>query len=90
MEEVITYSKNIGLAPVHVTPLKNAKHIFSHVEWHMKGYAVRVDELEKNCKIPMIFAHPQEIQETYSIPSAFEAYTTAVNIRLGQEKYRTE
>ena len=29
--------------------LPAAKHIFSHVEWQMKGYEIQVDELEKNC-----------------------------------------
>lgn len=87
MDEVLAYSKTIGLTPIHIKPLQDAKHIFSHVEWHMTAYAVRVDELEKNCTAPMLFARPEEIQQTYSIPSAFEAYTAYVNIRLGQEKY---
>lgn len=88
LEEVIDYSKTLGLSPIRVKKLENAKHIFSHVEWHMAGYAVIVDELEKNCTEEMIFAHPEEIQDKYSIPAAFEAYTGYVNIRLGQEKYR--
>ena len=33
-----------------------------------------VDELEKNCKEEMIFAHPEEIQKEYSMPSAFSAW----------------
>lgn len=86
-DEVIAYSKSIGLAPVRIKALENAKHIFSHVEWHMTGYAVRVDELEKNCKEPMIFARAEEIQEKYSIPAAFEKYTNMVDIKLGQRKY---
>lgn len=87
MEEVVAYSKQIGLTPVYVKELPKAKHIFSHVEWHMTGYAVKVDELEKNCKEEMIFAPPEEIQKTYSIPAAFEAYTGYVNIKLGQNKF---
>lgn len=87
-EEVVSYSRSIGLAPLHVKELGGAKHIFSHVEWHMKGYRVRVDELEKNCTEQMIFVHPEEIQKTYAIPAAFEAYTDALAIRLGQDKYK--
>lgn len=89
MEEVVAYCKSIGLSPVFVKELPEAKHIFSHIEWHMKGYAVRVDELEKNCSENMIFAPPEEIQKTYSIPAAFEKYTHYVNIKLGQNKYVT-
>ena len=73
-KEVIAYSKSIGLAPIRVKKLVAAKHIFSHVEWHMIGYEVMVDELEKNCNEDMIFAGRQELNEIYSIPSAFEAY----------------
>lgn len=89
MEETVEYCKSIGLTPVFVKELPKAKHIFSHIEWHMIGYAIRVDELEKNCTKNMIFAHPEEIQKTYSIPAAFEKYTHYVNIKLGQEKYTT-
>ena len=59
---------------MRVKKLEAAKHIFSHVEWHMTGYEVVVDELEKNCSEEMIFAAKDEIQKKYSIPSAFEAY----------------
>ena len=74
MDEVTAYSKSIGLAPIRVKKLQNAKHIFSHIEWHMTAYEVIVDELEKNCKEEMIFAHPEEIQREYSMPSAFSAW----------------
>ena len=87
MDEVVEYCKSIGLTPVFVKELPTAKHIFSHIEWHMKGYAVRVDELEKQGPEDFIFAYPEEIQAKYSIPAAFEAYTKYVNIRLGQNKY---
>ncbi len=74
-EEVIEYSKSIGLAPVRIQPLGEAKHIFSHVEWHMTGYQIQVDELEKSCNADMIFARPEEIQKRYPMPAAFEKYT---------------
>lgn len=73
-QEVIEYSKSIGLSPIRIKKLPVAKHIFSHVEWHMKGYEIRVDELEKNCSKEMIFAKEEVLKEKYSIPSAFEAY----------------
>ncbi|WP_331465139.1 NUDIX domain-containing protein, partial [Terrisporobacter mayombei] len=43
------------------------KHIFSHVEWNMIGYKVRVDELEKKCTEQMLFVHPEEIERNYPI-----------------------
>lgn len=75
MDEVTEYSKNIGLMPVRIRKLPGAKHIFSHIEWHMTGYEVIVDELEKTNEKGFLFIHPEEIKRTYSIPSAFEKYT---------------
>ncbi len=74
MDEVTAYSKEIGLMPVHIRPLENAKHIFSHVEWHMVGYEIIVDELEKTNKKDFLFIEFDEIQEKYPIPTAFEKY----------------
>lgn len=74
-EEVISYGKSIGLTPIRVKKLENAKHIFSHVEWHMTGYEIIVDELEKNCSEKMIFAGKEEIDKIYPIPAAFSAYS---------------
>lgn len=73
-EEVEEYCKSIGLMPVRLKKLLPAKHIFSHVEWDMTGYAVQVDELEKTNKKDFLFVSLQEIQKTYPIPSAFEKY----------------
>ena len=75
MDEVTAYSKKIGLMPVRVQELPEAKHIFSHIEWHMTGYEVIVDELEKTNEKGFLFIHPEEIKKEYSIPSAFEKYT---------------
>lgn len=73
-KEVTEYSKEIGLMPVRIKKLPEAKHIFSHVEWHMIGYEVRVDELEKTNEKGFLFIHPEEIQEKYPIPAAFGKY----------------
>lgn len=75
MDEVTEYSKKIGLMPVRVQKLPEAKHIFSHIEWHMIGYEVIVDELEKTNEKGFLFIHPEQIKKEYSIPSAFEKYT---------------
>jgi A/G-specific adenine glycosylase len=74
VKEVIEYSESIGLVPLRVKEQAPAKHIFSHVEWHMIGYEIWVDELEKRCKEDVIFANTQELEEKYPIPTAFEAY----------------
>lgn len=89
-EETVRYCKSAGLSPLRVRKLEDAKHIFSHVEWHMIGYRVQVDELEQMNAEGIEFVHPEEIQAAYPIPAAFEAYTRYADIRLGQEKYELE
>lgn len=74
VEEVTKFSKEIGLMPIHIKKLPPAKHIFSHVEWHMIGYEIRVDELEKTNKKGLLFIHPEEIKQEYPIPAAFDKY----------------
>lgn len=86
-EEALAYSRSIGLAPLRIKPLGEAKHIFSHVEWQMTGYSIRVDELEKSCTENMLFIHPEEVQNEFPIPAAFEKFVKYVNVRVGQEKY---
>ena len=79
-DEVVEYGKSLGLTPIRIRRLGNAKHIFSHVEWHMTGYEILVDELEKNMtaeerkKNGIIFAGIRQLQEEYPMPAAFEAY----------------
>ena len=76
-KDVIAYSKELGLAPVRVRKIGEAKHIFSHVEWHMTGYEILVDELERELHPQdesLVFADIRELQEKYAVPSAFEAF----------------
>lgn len=69
-----------GKAQVNILleKLPDAKHIFSHVEWHMNGYFLSVAELPEIFKndfdSPVIFAEYEELKEKYPIPSAFLAY----------------
>lgn len=74
MEDAAAYSKEIGLAPIRIRELGEAKHIFSHIEWHMTGYEILVDELEKTNRRGFLFIRPEEIEEAYPIPSAFGHY----------------
>ncbi|MBQ9408076.1 MAG: A/G-specific adenine glycosylase [Clostridia bacterium] len=77
--EAIRFAKELGFSPLRIRRLPSAKHIFTHREWHMTGYEVRADELtpyESSEKLPspLLLLRPDEIQNSYSIPSAFAAY----------------
>lgn len=75
---------------------KKAKHIFSHVEWHMEGARIETEESQDwearltalvqgltggSITSPAddwVFVTPEELQDTYPVPSAFEAYVKEV------------
>lgn len=87
-EEVLEIVKGMGYAPIYIKELKKAKHVFTHKEWHMMGYAVRVDELTEKRESGMLFAEGRETEEKYPMPAAFCAYTEFLNIRLGNSRFQ--
>ena len=72
-EEVLSAVEELKLMPLHIKHAGEAKHIFSHVEWHMKGYVVRVAPTEKRAG-NLLFIDKKESKGKYPIPSAFSAY----------------
>lgn len=84
-DEVLELVKSYDLAPLFIQRLEDAKHIFTHKEWHMTGYAVRVEELEKDVE-GMLFVERKKIEREYPIPSAFAAFTKHIDIILGNKK----
>lgn len=92
-EEVLEYLRTVGLKVLHIKAIGEAKHIFTHKEWHMKGYAIRVDELERpQSKTPgredWIFIDKEEAGRRYPIPSAYAAYTKYLDMKHGMESLR--
>ena len=59
-----------------ITPLPEAKHIFSHVEWRMIGYRV---QLKKSIPQEFISAQKKELEQVYALPNAFGRYTKLIN-----------
>ncbi len=88
-EEVVQYLKEKGLSPIHIRALEDSKHIFTHKEWHMKGYVIRVDELDSKEGMPKewILVEPAETKERYPIPTAFAPYVAGLNIKLGKDSF---
>lgn len=82
-DEVLEMVKSYGLTPLFIRKLEDAKHIFTHKEWHMSGYTVRVEELEGDAP-GMLFVDMDTIRSEYPIPSAFEAYAK----HMSKEKQR--
>ena len=93
-EEVCEYLADNGIRTLRIQPLQEATHIFTHKEWHMKGYMIRVDELEMSSPgtgiKDWLYITPEETKENYPIPKAFAAYTKYLSIKLGNERYEEE
>lgn len=86
-DEALHWIKEEGFQALHIEQLPEAKHIFSHVEWRMKAYLVKVYETkigavsnEKQRKSdgkkgnPFIVVEREKIREEIAIPSAFSYY----------------
>ena len=71
-KKVIAYLKQLGVMPLRIRRLEPAKHIFTHKEWHMTGYYIRVDDLTGMGEY--VFVDPAEIKNKYPVPSAYAAY----------------
>lgn len=41
-DDALAKAESLGLMPLRIKKLSAAKHIFSHVEWHMTGYEILV------------------------------------------------
>ena len=52
--------------------LRPAKHIFSHIEWQMRGYLFMADPqpAPERC----VWASPAQLETEYTLPGAFKAY----------------
>ena len=74
--EVLAHLRSLGFEPLRIERLENAKHIFTHIEWHMIAYDVRItpefDGLHG--KSGMLLIPNEELHQSYAIPSAFGAY----------------
>ncbi|MDD6194604.1 MAG: A/G-specific adenine glycosylase [Lachnospiraceae bacterium] len=92
-EEILEFAKAQGLMPLHIEKLPEAKHIFSHIEWHMIGYMVQVADVDsyhataEGC-LPSdcLLVDLDQVQREYAIPTAFEKYVEFVSLKLGPEK----
>lgn len=73
-KEALERVEALGLMPLHIERLPKAKHLFSHVEWRMTGYEIRVAAFEGKLQGREVLVTPEELDREYSMPSAFQAY----------------
>ena len=54
--------------------LRPAKHIFTHVEWHMQGYYIELENQPEE----LTFVSPSALRADYALPSAFRAFLSVI------------
>lgn len=52
--------------------LRPARHIFSHIEWHMGGYLFTAER--QPTPAGCVWASPEQLEAAYTLPGAFKAY----------------
>ncbi len=71
-----------GLSAKHIHSLPAAKHVFSHIEWHLSGWRIELtppsDLILQKDSLPFVWADTQELAEKYSLPSAFHYYLSEI------------
>ena len=60
-KQALKETERLGLLPLRIEPLPDAKHVFTHKEWHMKGYLIRVAGSEE-CRF---FTEPNSIETNH-------------------------
>lgn len=73
-EEIALLLHEWGLRTRRISPIGDAKHIFTHLEWHMTGYEILLDGDENPPLDDCFFAPSAELDTLYAIPSAYRAY----------------
>ncbi len=71
--EAVSYAeKQFHVSILHVETLPEARHIFSHIEWHMHAFELRIADTKK---ISNLYPVTKEEVQKFAIPSAFKVYT---------------
>ena len=72
--EAVARLRAMGLEPGSAAPepLPPAKHIFSHIEWHMDGILLRVPA--QSAPAGCVWASREALRAEYTLPGAFKAY----------------
>ncbi len=79
-KQVIGETQNLGFQPVRISILPKSKHIFSHLEWHMTAYEIKVENMTDFQKDNYVLLTKKELQD-FAIPSAFKTYVEYYALR---------
>ncbi len=79
-KEILSAVSDLGFTPLRIHPLPESKHIFTHLEWHMKAYEIMCEECSVLPDDSFLLAEKKELQ-FLAVPSAFRTYTDWYSLR---------
>ncbi len=77
-EEVRDRINKMGWKAAAISKPIPGRHIFTHVEWHMTGYLIRLEAVTdqyKGCLDEWFFVEPEAVYERFPVPAAYAAYS---------------
>ena len=67
-EELEKVLRDWQLSPISLYFMKDTKHVFTHIDWYMKGYCVSVEEENER----FLWVTKEELKSAYPLPTAFQ------------------
>ena len=69
-DEALDIVQTMGLHPRDVIKIVERKHIFTHIQWNMRGIYITVDAMAGN----LTWMHEDEIRAAAALPTAFRMF----------------
>lgn len=79
-KEIILLLEEKDIHPLKIKKLPDAKHIFTHLEWHMSAYEITVEEIQTLTSKEYFLFNKKQLSEK-AIPSAFKKYVDYYTLR---------
>ena len=91
----LAFAEELGLEPIKILGVGNAKHIFTHIEWHMTGYEIIVGDTSLPVgsslicdKGEYVVADAKTLAEEYAIPSAYAKFLSRFQVEKGSKRVK--
>lgn len=69
-QKAAEHLEKIGIGVKEILPFGKAKHIFTHLEWHMTGLLVKCKKETEN----FTWVTKEEMESTFALPTAFSKF----------------
>ncbi len=80
-QEICATAEAWEMQVLEITFIKESKHVFTHLDWLMKGYQVRVA-----CPAGrFLWVTPEELQEQYALPTALKPFAPLLTARQDED-----